>query len=109
MRFRIASQLEKIRHWEIIDGDYTLAPDLQAHWFIDPPYIAAGKKYPVRDIDYSNLAEWSRNRKGFVQVCENEGADWLPFQPFHTVNTYHHMKTDGVRKAKFTQEALYAQ
>jgi len=109
VRKRIASQLEKIRHWEVIAGDYTHAPDIEAHWFIDPPYIKAGKPYPVRDVDYSALADWSRERKGFVQVCENDGATWLPFQPFHSVNTYHHMKDDGVRSAKYSHEVLYAQ
>lgn len=79
---RLAAQVEKIRHWQIIRGDYTIAPDIEAHWFIDPPYIKAGKLYPVRDVDYSALADWSRERKGFVQVCENEGADWLPLSSF---------------------------
>jgi hypothetical protein len=109
VRVRIASQLEKIRHWEVISGDYTQAPDMEAHWFIDPPYIAAGRRYPVKDVNYDDLGEWSRNRKGFVQVCENDGAIWLPFQPFHSVNTYHHMKDDGIRAAKYSHEVLYAQ
>lgn len=109
VRKRIAAQLGKIRHWEVIDGDYTQAPDIEAHWFIDPPYIAAGRRYPVRDVSYDALAEWSQERKGFVQVCENEGATWLPFQPFHSVNTYHHMKKDGIRSAKYSHEVLYAQ
>jgi site-specific DNA-adenine methylase len=109
VRKRISSQLEKIRHWEVICGDYTQAPDLEAHWFIDPPYIAAGRRYPVKDVNYDALGEWSRQRKGFVQVCENDGAMWLPFQPFHSVNTYHHMKDDGIRSAKYSHEVLYAQ
>ncbi len=104
---RLAAQVDKIRHWQIIRGDYTVAPDIEAHWFIDPPYKEAGKKYKVNDVDYPHLAEWSLQRKGFVQVCENDGAKWLPFQPFHSVNTYHHMKESGQRKAKYTHEVIY--
>lgn len=107
VRRRIASQLHKIRHWEVIEGDYTLAPDIEAHWFIDPPYKKAGKQYKVNDVDYPKLADWSWERKGFIQVCENNNADWLPFKKFHSVNTYHHMKENGKRKAKFTHEVLY--
>ena len=107
VRKRIAAQLAKIRHWQVIDGDYTQSPNIEAHWFVDPPYIAAGKRYPVRDINYNNLAKWERTRRGYVQVCENDGAEWLPFKPFHSVNTYHHMKESGQRKAKYTHEVLY--
>src|SRR6185436_18084338 len=37
-RERVASQLHCIRHWRIIEGEYTLAPDVRATWFVDPPY-----------------------------------------------------------------------
>ncbi len=103
---RLAAQVEKIRHWQIIRGDYTIAADIEAHWFIDPPYSEAGKRYAVNDVDFSELAAWSRQRKGFVQVCENEGANWLPFQPFRKVNTY---KASARRKAKYSYEVLYEQ
>lgn len=107
-RERVASQLLKIRNWEVIEGDYKDAPDIEAHWFIDPPYQIAGKRYKVNDVDYGELAEWSKSRQGFVQVCENEGADWMPFKPFHSVNTYHHMKDNGARVAKYSNEVLYS-
>jgi hypothetical protein len=42
---RIASQLDGIRHWEIHHGDYRIAPDVEATWFIDPPYTEAGRHY----------------------------------------------------------------
>jgi hypothetical protein len=35
---RIAIQVDKIRHWEIIEGSYEDAPGVKAHWHIDPPY-----------------------------------------------------------------------
>lgn len=72
------------RDVEIIHGDYTLAPDIEATWFVDPPYQGQqGSHYPhgSRDIDYPALGAWCRARTGQVIVCEGEGADWLPFVP----------------------------
>lgn len=34
----MAQNLYKVKHWEIINGDYTEAPDIKATWFVDPPY-----------------------------------------------------------------------
>lgn len=104
---RIASQLEKIRHWVIFQCDYTLSPDVEAHWFIDPPYELTGNRYPFCDIDYTQLAIWSNNRRGYVQVCENEGAAWLPFQKFMAINSYHKNTENGRRMAKYSFEAIY--
>lgn len=106
---RIVSQLEKIRGWQCHEGYYDLIPNQIAHWFIDPPYQVAGKRYPHQVDNYKNLADWSRSRLGFVQFCENEGADYLPFEPFRSVNTYHHMKDNGVRVARYTHEVIYQQ
>jgi 16S rRNA G966 N2-methylase RsmD len=84
VRARIATQVEHIRHWRIIEGDYTRAPARKATWFIDPPYEASGTRYVCRveDINLSALAQWSRARKGQTIVCENVGAKWLPFKYF---------------------------
>lgn len=102
---RLAAQVEKIRHWQVIRGDYTVAPDVEAHWFVDPPYNSeCGKRYAINDVDFSQLADWSIRRKGYVQVCENEGANWLPFQPFRSVNTY---MASASRVAKYSYEVLY--
>lgn len=88
-KHRIASQLERIRHWTIIHGSYEQAPATEAHWFIDPPYSgAAGRAYRHHDIDYKKLARWCRRRPGFVQVCEQWPADWLPFDPLHALKTH---------------------
>ncbi|MGA8614132.1 MAG: hypothetical protein WB760_21145 [Xanthobacteraceae bacterium] len=85
----IASQVDRIRHWKIIEGSYEQAPDVEAHWFVDPPYDnAAGRNYRYHDIDYAALAEWCKSRRGFVQVCENDGATWLPFEPFGVVPSH---------------------
>jgi hypothetical protein len=85
VRERIASQLDMIRHWVVIEGDYTSAPDINATWFVDPPYIDAGRWYVHSSIDYSRLAEWCRKRRGQTIVCEAEPADWLPFKPLLSI------------------------
>jgi hypothetical protein len=99
IRYRIASQLEKIRHWTIIHGDYTNAPDVTAHWHVDAPYQEAGEFYKHNDLDREALAEWCKRRRGFLQVCEANGADWMPFKPFTHVTT--------PRKNRFSAEALF--
>ena len=80
----LALQVELIRHWKIIEGDYSKAPNVKAPWFIDPPYQVEGFRYLASGdaIDFPKLGAWCRSRKGLVMVCENEGADWLPFVPF---------------------------
>ena len=82
MRERVASQVPHIRHWQVIEGDYSAAPDVEATWFIDSPYELAGKHYVhgSRGIDYAALAAWCRSRRGQPIVCEQLGASWLPFR-----------------------------
>lgn len=85
---RIASQIQHIRHWQVIDGDYTQSPDIKATWFVDPPYNnKAGSyyKHGPSGLDYTKLADWCQRKQGQVMVCENGGADWLPFKPFATL------------------------
>ena len=81
-RRRVAADIHKIRHWHIIEGDYTDAPDIEATWFIDPPYRHQGHQYlnGSSGINYEYLAEWSMTRQGQAVVCEQEPADWLPFE-----------------------------
>jgi hypothetical protein len=89
VRARIASQVDKIRHWQIIEGTYADAPDIEATWFVDPPYEKMGKFYKegADNIDFAYLSAWCRSRRGQVMVCENEGATWLPFRPFHAARS----------------------
>jgi hypothetical protein len=87
IRRRIANQVERTRHWKIIEGDWHDAPDVEAHWFIDPPYAIAGKSYTFNHIDRVALAAWCKTRRGFVTVCEAQGAKWLPFEPLIFVRT----------------------
>lgn len=80
----MAENLYKIKHWEIICGDYSLAPDKEATWFIDPPYAnepGMGYHHSSAQIDYAELAQWALNRKGEVIFCEGESAEYLPFEP----------------------------
>lgn len=88
--------LPLIKHWNITGMDYTALPNIEATWFIDPPYQVGGHKYVKHDIDYAQLAEWCRSRRGQVIVCEHEGAEWLPFQPLHVVNGYRGVRTECV-------------
>ncbi len=92
LRDRAVVQVGRIRHWRIIEGDYTLAPNVTATWFVDSPYHVAGARaskadrgrvrYPngADDIDFMQLADWCRSRKGQIIVCEQPGASWLPFR-----------------------------
>jgi hypothetical protein len=83
---RIASQLHRIRHWTVVEGSYQDGPAGPATRFVDPPYNnKAGKRYPVRGLDFDALGMWCRAQEGQTIVCEQEGADWLPFRPFATL------------------------
>jgi len=81
---RVASQLYKIRHWSIMCEDYLNIPDENATWFVDPPYQFGGKCYVMSNkyLNYKELSNWCKNRKGQVIVCENTKADWMDFKPF---------------------------
>jgi len=92
VRDRIASQLKYIRKWEIRNEPHTAAPDIEAHWHIDPPYQgnAVGfSVYKCAKLDYGELATWCRARQGDITVHEQHGATWLPFETLrekHTTN-----------------------
>lgn len=105
IRERIASQVEAIRHWTVIEGDYRSAEAGQATWFVDPPYQQAGNLYScsAKDIDFQALADWCRSLEGQTLVCENAGADWLPFVPFMNAKA-----TPGSRGRSYSQEVLWA-
>ena len=104
VRERIAPQLHAIRHWTLIEGDYTEAPDVPATWFVDPPYIDKGKHYRRGSgtIDFDVLGAWCRTRRGQVMVCENVGADWLPFQPFIDIKA-----SEAKHGGKVSKEAIW--
>lgn len=93
----------RIQHWKIINGSYIDCPDVNATWFIDPPYNnVAGARYLCNDIDHNHLGNWVRKRKGQIIVCENSGAGWLPFK-----NHCHSPKINSNKPRSKTGEVIY--
>jgi hypothetical protein len=78
---RIISQLSGIKGWSIQHSSYVDAPDVEATWLFDPPYQDKGRYYRCGFSDFEALAHHVRHRRGFVIVCEQHGARWLPFRP----------------------------
>jgi site-specific DNA-adenine methylase len=79
----IIKNLNKIKYWEIRLGSYDQLKNMEATWFIDPPYQFGGHEYKCsnKQIDFKKLAEWCQDRNGQAIVCENTKANWLPFKP----------------------------
>jgi hypothetical protein len=85
----VANQLHKIRHWKVIWGSYQCLENVEGTWFVDPPYQGKpGRAYSCQVDNYYRLALWCRERRGQVIVCEQEGADWLPFKPHVKIRTH---------------------
>lgn len=99
IRARIAAQVDAIRHWTVVEGDFTEAPDEEATYFIDPPYVGAGVHYRKRFDRHAALGDWCRSRRGQVIACENAGATWLPFEPFKVIKATE-SRTGGKRSAE---------
>jgi hypothetical protein len=78
---KIAESLDTIRHWKIQNLDYKDLDNIEATWFIDPPYQVGGNLYVENHINYEELREFCLTRKGQVIVCENSKANWLDFKP----------------------------
>ena|SRR5688572_5789781 len=97
-RARVARQVDLIRHWTVIHGDYTEAPDVEATWFVDPPYEDKGRHYVHNSaaLDFTALGEWCRARRGQTIVCEAVGATWLPFRAFRNVRASPMSRRSGV-------------
>lgn len=81
----LATTVTKIKHWKVYNASYeTIDVDAigPATWFVDPPYQVMGKHYKKKasSIDFPSLGRWCRSLPGQVIVCENTGADWLPFR-----------------------------
>lgn len=77
---RIISQLPKLAGWNVTLSPYSHAPDVDATYFVDPPYGEKGKFYRVQFSAFESLGEWCKARSGQVIVCEGVGATWLPFR-----------------------------
>ena len=96
MRRKLLKALPLIKSWTVLHGDaLAVAPDIEATWFVDPPYQVSGAKGTNGDgyregssaIDYAKLGEWCRSRRGQMIVCEQLGATWLPFEYLTEINT----------------------
>lgn len=97
IRERIAGQVESIRHWTVHEGSYDTIQNQEATWFVDPPYQgASGSSYVHNAVDYAALALWCKSRSGQVIVCEQEGANWLPFVPFRTLRIMNRLDNIGL-------------
>jgi site-specific DNA-adenine methylase len=97
----MAANVHKVKHWEIICGDYSMAPNIEATWFIDPPYKSdpgLGYAHGSDKLDYEELAGWVSQRKGQLMCCEGKSGDYLPFVPL--------LKMPGVA-GKISQEVMY--
>lgn len=95
-RDRIARDVQKIRHWQVIHGDWSIGVPEPCTEFVDPEY-QHNKGYRCGRFDYARLAihcTESLKRGNQVIVCEQKGADWLPFRELVTVNAgcAHHPK-----------------
>jgi len=89
VRAMVAYASKHIKHWRVYNKSWDQLDVNRrgdACWFVDPPYQEMGKYYrcPAKDIDFPKLGQWCRELPGQVIVCENRGADWLPFQTFGT-------------------------
>lgn len=107
-RDRTAEQAEYIKHWKIYNCSYEDLPNAYATWFVDPPYSTpAGRHYVFGSdgIDYKHLGEWCLERQGQVIVCEQQGADWLPFEYFGEL----HSSLTTVTKGRMSSEVVYNQ
>lgn len=99
---RIASNLHKIRHWKIEHGDYSYITNNKATWFIDPPYQKYGNDYVFgsKKLNYTDLGNFCKSRRGQVIVCEGTGANWLPFS--------HLIEVKNTRARKNFNELIYS-
>jgi len=89
IKLRLARQVERIRHWKIVEGTWEDAPDIER--------IGMSTRLirTRRDgctftmvVNRRELAKWCKRRRGYVQVCESDGAKWLRFEPLSIVHTH---------------------
>ena len=95
---RIAKTLFKIRHWRILYASYIDLENINATWFIDPPYQFGGEHYKEssKNINFKELATWCKNRNGQTIVCENTKASWLPFKAIKSMSGSKHKTTEAI-------------
>jgi site-specific DNA-adenine methylase len=90
---RLSEDVLKVKHWQIINDDYSNIENIEATWYIDPPYQGNGGQYYKhgnKDFDYNKLREWVLERNGEVIVCENSEANWMDFKPLVDIQGQKH-------------------
>jgi site-specific DNA-adenine methylase len=92
----IANSLEKIKHWKFILGEYNCIDNIEATWFIDPPYMKGGNLYAHNKINYQELGEWSKARNGQTIVCGNSSDTWLSFMPIGNLSGVGHKTLESM-------------
>lgn len=80
---KLREVIPEVKAWKVTNLNYADLINVDATWFIDPPYSnIAGQRYRTSVVDYEQLGWWCLQRKGQIIVAEGEGANWLDFQPF---------------------------
>jgi hypothetical protein len=96
---RILAQKPALQAWSVDCLSWDKIPVEDAHWHVDPPYSnAAGARYPNSAIDFAALGRWCQSLPGAVDVCENVGASWLPFEPLYDVVSCRGRRTGAVSR-----------
>lgn len=106
-RARVASEFHEVKHWRMLGRDALFCMrhfNLEATWLIDPPYLF-NYQYRQPPIDYTELADLIRQKRGQRIVCEavcpktGSVPSWLPFEPFgervtsrRKADNHHHSK-----------------
>lgn len=92
-RLKLSNDVNKVKHWTIINGDYRQIENIEATWFVDPPYQGNGGKYYKhgnKNFDYETLKDWCLERNGELIVCENSEATWMDFKPLVEIQGQKH-------------------
>jgi len=95
---KAANNLEKIRHWKIYNDTFENCENIEATWFIDPPYQFGGEHYKEssKNLNFQELSNWCKSRQGQVIVCENTKADWMQFTPLVTIRGTAKQSTEAI-------------
>jgi len=98
-KLKLSEDINKVKHWQIIHGDYRQLSDLHGTYFVDPPYFGNGGKYYQhgnKNFNYVELADWCKSRKGQIIVCENTEANWLEFVNLVDIKGQKHKTTEVI-------------
>jgi site-specific DNA-adenine methylase len=93
---RISNFIPHVRHFMSSCKDFRDLPDIRATWFIDPPYQKGGEHYTTPPINYKELCEWIKTRRGQVIVCENLACDWIKVDPLREMQGQRQKSVEGI-------------